>query len=162
MYLYYPIPGSRIRLVARDYSEIANTVVHYQSQLPEIKIPSRSEVSELEALGLRCELPLCDVNQNLIIQLKPDLSIFVNSNAFHPLQEYLYGTPQEKNKRGDLYKFSLVHPLYFMLPLDVITTMKEYNWEQHKRQVNEWLVIKDKKIEAFRRIILTDGTYGNN
>lgn len=152
MYLSYEIPGTRTHLFAKDFSHITNTVSHYERS-----IPSRGDVKEIEHLGLRCELPLCVQGQSLKINLKPDLTVIVNSNAFHPLQRYL--TSLENHKRADLFKFTLVYPFVFLLSEDIVNAMKNYNWEIHKKQINQWLDVRDEKIGIIRGITISEGTY---
>ncbi|MFH0752252.1 MAG: hypothetical protein V1914_01510 [archaeon] len=140
------------RLIGTDAKQIIRTLEYYRNERGQTNfdIPSESDISEVTRLEIECAFPLLSQNHFIEAKLEEKVSFFVNANAFSYIQALALS--YEQLKRGDLYKFEpglSTLGLYF-LPENIMKGLKDYDWSQHKAQVEDWLQVRSKVLNDMR------------
>lgn len=139
-YFGYNIPGSGTHLIGTAKSQITNTLKYYKEERNQpVEIPSEDDYKTLENITIVCTLPLLKVDHFIDATVRPNVIFKVNANALMYVQQL--AQQYESLKRGDLFKFVPgvdMLGLYF-LPEHIMQSLRDYDWDQHQKQVEEWL-----------------------
>jgi hypothetical protein len=134
----YPVniePGS---FIGTEKAQIINTIRYYRDERGEdrLKIPSESEIKNLERSVINCAFPLLVPEHYITAEVRPNVTFEVNANFYERMRKLSQG--YEHLKRGDLYKFDPGLGLFF-LPEYIMKGIKDYDWKQHEEQIKAWM-----------------------
>ena len=151
-YFGYRIPETLSVFIGTEKSQIINTLEYYANERgQQCPIPSEEEISPLKEVNITCALPLAVVDHNVSVEARSNFFFHVNANAFDYIQEV--SRTYEKLKRGDLFKFKAGADIFglWFLPEYVMQGLREYDWEQHRNQINVWMNKREAVLQEGRR-----------
>ncbi len=130
---YYP-EGTNITLIGTDKKQIISTLLNYA-----LPIPPEEDMRRLAKVSIMCALGYPVTSHFFEAEIRKGVFIRVHANAFKYIKEI--AEDFEDLKRGDLYKFDTGRRDYglLFLPEYIMQGLKEYDWNQHKEQVEEWM-----------------------
>jgi hypothetical protein len=125
---------TNITLIGTDKKQIISTLRHYN-----LPIPSDDDIRQLARVRVLCAFGYHIPNHYFDAEIREGVSFEIHANAF----DYIRKVAEDFDdlKRGDLYKFDTGRREYglLFLPEYIMQGMKEYDWNRHKRQVDEWM-----------------------
>jgi len=148
----YALPGNGALFLGHSKEQIQSTVKYYISRGQKVPLPKDYDYLCLEKIIISCFQPIFSPKHFFNAEITPQVQLEVNANAYFDIQIQLL--EYEKAKRGDLYKFvsGLPAPVIgvpksftqiFFLPEDVMIAGRDYNWDKHKPQIEQWSGIRE-------------------
>jgi len=115
-------------------------------------IPPASEFSKLEKICVTVDFPLLSPEQYIRAEVRKNVVFSVNANAFDHIQRSLEAYARDKNKFkwGTLYALN-TGSFWCLLPGCIMESLRRYNWDQHRAQVEKWLSDREKKLCELER-----------
>lgn len=154
-YVFYHVPDTLTTFIGNEKSQIVNTLEHYKARGREkIAIPEIEKIRRLDSAEIGCALPILKPEHFFKVKLDEVISFDINANAFNYIQ--LVANRYEELKRGDLFKFDTGLPNVFglfFLPENVMKGLKNYDWKQYEKQVDEWMGIRNKMLDGCDRVV---------
>ena len=154
----YQIPDTLCRLVGDSPQQIINTLKFYKHRGPEYhswkkaKTPSEAEIKDVEDVCISCALPLAKIYHNIEVKVRENFSFEINANAFDWVKKQ--AKVYEELKRVDLFKFIAGAPVFglWFLPEQIMEDLRNYDWDQHQRQINTWLAQREVDLDDAERM----------
>jgi len=140
-YFLYEIPEQEKRfLIGTDKNQIINGMEFIRDNYrANVSIPSDSDIKETLKLNIGCSFKPLNPDQHLEVEIRDNVTFDVYANSFYYIR--WLSENSEKMKRGDLFKFDTgmaAWGIYF-LPEYIMQGLREYDWDQHNKQLWEWL-----------------------
>lgn len=153
-YFIYEFPGWSF--IGENPNQIIDTLKYYkdvraknskqeQEMYSKLVIPSKKKIKIIrEDLNFEIYLPFGYKDQFIDAQILPNVVFSINANAVKYVK--IIGENWKKYKRGDLYKFipGISSRGIWFLPESIMKGLNEYDWSQHKQQINLWLKEREK------------------
>ena len=135
-YLSYWVPQTAATLIGSEKGQIARTLEYYNDQRgTHLVMPKDDQIEAIDTIEIYCALPMSVQRHVIRPKISDDVSIELNANAYDFVAEQ-FCDGYAPLKRGALYKFmpnNLGNVVF--LPENVIEAMAEYDWSQHRAEV---------------------------
>lgn len=126
--------------IGTDKKQVMETAAEYAEteKWSGIEAPKEEDIQKLEKICIRFVYPMAANSQFFNAEVRENVICRVNANAFSLVRRL--AETYEQLRTGSLYGFAASSHLWF-LPEYIMQGMREYNWQQHEAQVNEWLEV---------------------
>ena len=133
-YFFYSPSETNITLIGTDKKQIAETLMHYN-----LPVPQEEEMRELPRVRVMCAVGSPSTKHSFNARVADRVSFEVHATAFEHIKKI--AEDFEELKRGGLYKFDTGRRDYglLFLPETIMRGLSKYNWEKHRKQVEEWM-----------------------
>ncbi len=141
-YFQYEFPKIPVVMIGTEKEEIIDTIIYYKTTHEgdgALVVPSASDIFEISGLELECCFPMCIPKHSIRAEVRPNIVLVVNANAFDHVVGM--GRDYECLRRGRLYEFGTGLPYKFrrwFLPEFIMQGIIDYDWLKHSSQVDQW------------------------